>query len=246
MADPRGGDDHCRVVPRTGLIYRQLSPLCGANAAENKANSIRRENAHNTPSPTSVWGSHSIKRPETVGERKTRGTASTFGIGMPSPLMARFQTEVGPMVAQFRPTMGRGWKCRGREQQSPTFAVHDRPHLCRRKDAADAAAGVIKDPGKCDDGSLASTLAGGQRGMGVTASHQEDRDRKPRCRRPVSHPVSVDYTLLRRATRRFFPREEVISHSRRCPPPRWTRSTCDARASKTSHLGQHGPVNGRR
>lgn len=86
-------------------------------------------------------------------------------------------------------------------QQSPTFAGQtatmgwDGTPLCRRKDAADAAARCQKTRGK----SLASTLAGSYR-MGVTASRSGS---KTGVDAQVSHPVSVDYTLSRRATCRF-------------------------------------------
>lgn len=196
------------------------------------------------------WGSHSIKRPETVGERKTRGNSQA-----PSGSECHHRSWHGfrQRLAPWSPNSVRQWaeewmEMSGKRRDSNHLHL---PYMTDRtcaaeKDAADAAAGVTKDPGKCDDSSLALTLAGDGVGWGLQLHIMEDRDRESRCRRPVSHPVRVDYTLLRRATRRFFPREEVISHSRRCPPPRWTRSTCDARASKTSHSGQHGPVNGRR
>lgn len=63
--------------------------------------------------------------------------------------MAWFQTDVGPMVAQFRPTMGRAEPMDGNVGEGETAITYMTRHrICAaEKEAADAAADVKKTRG---------------------------------------------------------------------------------------------------
>lgn len=79
-ADPRGGDDHCRVVPRTGLIYSTAGALSSPSHAEPTPQEREKvpTNAHNTPCIPLGVTQHHQKHPKLEVRGKSGGNRAAL------------------------------------------------------------------------------------------------------------------------------------------------------------------------